>query len=119
MTAVLDLPVTSAPALAVRGASALVPGTSLRLPLSPDAARLPLEDRCVDCAGTGIMFDGGHRFATNALMSCICMGSFAEPAPAPRPAAVRYEAGPGLPIDPADLAWPRPLAVIPAACDPA
>src|SRR5579871_6066241 len=99
MTALLDFPVASAPlpnVLAVRGESALVPGTSLRLPLSPDAARLPLDDRCVDCAGTGIMFDGGHRLATNALMSCICMGSFAAPAPAP-----------------------RPRAVIPVTCDPA
>lgn len=118
MTALLDLPVTSAPVPAVRGASALVPGTSLRLPLSPDAARLPLDERCLDCAGTGVMFDGVGRFATNALVSCMCMGSFAEPAPAPRTAVARFEYGPGRPVAPADLAWPRHAAMIPHACDP-
>ena len=73
MTALLDFPTTSE--LPVYGESALVPGTSLRLPLFPDAVRIPLADRCSSCAGTGVAFDGGE-FGTGMLMSCACMGLF-------------------------------------------
>src|SRR5579884_1782407 len=85
MTALLDFP-TTASELPVYGESALVPGTSLRLPLFPDAARIPLAERCSSCAGTGVMFDGG-QYGTGMLMSCACMGLFpAESAPEPDPA---------------------------------
>ncbi len=69
MTALLDFPTTTD--LQVRGESALVPGTSLRLPLVPEVASLPADGRCNNCAGTGVMrFDG-------ALESCVCV----EPEP--------------------------------------
>lgn len=110
MTALLDFPTISE--LPVRGASALVPGTSLRLPLPPEAVSIPLDDRCVDCAGTGISFVDG------ALISCLCMGLFGEPSPALSSTLVGAEYGPGRPVDPADLVWPRPCAVVPYACDP-
>lgn len=79
MTALLDFPTASvldAPVsavYAVAGESALVPGTSLRLPVPPEMARIPVAERCSACAGTGVMFDGGHLLAANALMSCGCM----------------------------------------------
>lgn len=84
MTALLDFPVTSAPVLPVYGESALVPGTSLRLPLPPEAVRLAPGERCGDCAGTGVMFDGGNH-GTGALLSCGCMGLFPASTPEPRP----------------------------------
>lgn len=92
MTALLDFPVTSdlvPEGYAVTGASALVPRTSLRLPLAPVAVRIPVDERCPDCAGTGIMFDGGHRRATNTLMSCGCM-ALPIAAARPRVAVVDY-----------------------------
>lgn len=80
MTALLDFPTASildVSALPVSGESALVPLTSLRLPLSPAAARIPVDQRCADCAGTGVMFgeldpDELHG-APYALVSCGCM----------------------------------------------
>jgi hypothetical protein len=94
MTALMDFPVVSSPVLPVKGESALVPGTLLRLPLAPVVRDIPVDERCGDCAGTGVFFNGSGRFATNELMTCPCLElSYEQPEPAP-------------------------LAVIPFYCDP-
>ena len=79
MTALL----TSAPtAYAVDGPSALVPGTSLRLPVLPEVRHLPAAERCRGCAGTGVDFVAG------TLAACFCMEP--PPAPGPAPLPVRH-----------------------------
>ena len=92
MTALLDFPVVSSPVLPVKGESALVPGTLLRLPLAPSVREIPADERCEDCNGTGVFFDGFGRFATNELMTCFCLEG--------------------------EQLEPKPLAVIPHHCDP-
>ena len=82
MTALMDFPVTSASDYAVRGTSALVPGTSLRLPLADDVAALTADERCETCAGTGVMLLDG------ALESCFCMALPSQPVHALRPGEV-------------------------------
>lgn len=92
MTALMDFPVVSSPVLPVKGESALVPGTLLRLPLAPTVREIPADERCGDCNGTGVFFNGFGRFATNELMTCFCVeGEYSDS---------------------------KPLAVIPFACDP-
>jgi hypothetical protein len=94
MTALLDFPVVSSPVLPVEGESALVPGTLLRLPLAPSVREIPVNERCEDCNGTGVFFNGFGHFATNELMTCPCVE------------LAHKQTGPG------------PIAVIPASCDP-
>lgn len=50
----------------VAGASALVPGTALRLPVLPQVAGIPAAERCGSCAGTAVSWTGC------ALAVCTC-----------------------------------------------
>lgn len=67
MTALLTSAPLASAAYAVDGPSAVVPGTSLRLPVLPDVQHLPASERCHGCAGTGVDFVAG------TLGSCSCM----------------------------------------------
>jgi hypothetical protein len=60
----------------VDGPSAVVPGTSLRL---PSARRIPAAERCHGCAGTGVDFVAG------TLAACYCMEPPPPAVPAPLP----------------------------------
>jgi hypothetical protein len=75
------LTLAQAPAAAypVVGPAAIVPGTSLALPLMAIVSNLPVAQRCPDCAGTGVAFLPG-----TGLTACPCM----EPDP-PLPAAMQ------------------------------
>ena len=103
MTALLDFPTVSE--LPVHGESALVPGTSLRLPLPPAVRDMTADQRCFDCAGTGVEFDR----ASGALMTCYCLEE---------PSVPEDEEPVIVVVGPFDLDR-MPLAVLPAWCDPA
>ena len=68
----------AAPAvLPVDGPSALVPGTSLRLPVLPIVRHLPAAERCNGCGGTGVEYYAGE------LATCACM-ELPEPSTTPQ-----------------------------------